>query len=152
MQQCAEHVDYQLPNEHSRVGYLLDAIQSTDPSLQAAMALVRNDTGADGKCNNFEATASYLLPHDPVAKKRTAKRPHGDVTTADVSAVDSPGIKSGIGKIGVPLRFHTYKEYQQLTSDQKVELKEWREQQGTSRPKGDKRKSGKPDKKRVSFE
>ena len=152
MQQCAEHVDYQLPNEHSRVGYLLDAIESTDPSLQAAMALVRNDTGADGKRNNFEATASYLLPHDPVARKRTAKRPHGDVTTADVSAVDSPGIKSGIGKTGVPLRFHTYKEYQQLTSDQKVELKEWREQQGTSRPKGDKRKSGKLDKKRVSFE
>jgi hypothetical protein len=86
MQQCAKHVDYQLPNEHSRVGYLFDAIESTDPSLQAAMALVHNDTGAHGKCNNFEATASYLLPHDPVAKKRTAKRPHGDVTTREIVA------------------------------------------------------------------
>jgi hypothetical protein len=27
MQACAEHVQYQLPNEHSRVGFLLDAIQ-----------------------------------------------------------------------------------------------------------------------------
>jgi hypothetical protein len=26
MQACAQHVQYQLPNEHSRVGFLLDAI------------------------------------------------------------------------------------------------------------------------------
>ena len=43
MQQCAVHVEFQLPNEYSRVSYLLDAIETTDASLQAAMALVRND-------------------------------------------------------------------------------------------------------------
>ena len=37
MQACAEHVEYQLPNQHSRVGFLLDAIQCSDPGLQAAM-------------------------------------------------------------------------------------------------------------------
>jgi hypothetical protein len=73
MQQCAKHVDYQLPNKHSWVGYLLDAIESTDPSLQAAMVLVRNDTGANSKRNDIEATASYLLPHNLVARKCTAK-------------------------------------------------------------------------------
>ena len=70
MQQCAVHVEFQLPNEYSRVGYLLDAIETTDASLQAAMALIRNDDNpVVGKRSNFEATSTCLLPHDPVAKK-----------------------------------------------------------------------------------
>ena len=40
MQQCAEHIAYQLPNELTRVGYLLEGIQCSDPGLQAAMASV----------------------------------------------------------------------------------------------------------------
>jgi hypothetical protein len=51
------------------------------------------------------------LPHNLVARKCTAKWPHGDVAAADVSVVNLPGIKSGIGKSGVPLQFNTYKEY-----------------------------------------
>ena len=39
MNQCAEHVDYQLPNELTRVIYLLDAIENNDSPLKAAMAL-----------------------------------------------------------------------------------------------------------------
>ena len=27
MQQCADHVEYQLPNEHTQVGYLLEGIE-----------------------------------------------------------------------------------------------------------------------------
>ena len=38
MQQCAEHIAYQLPNEHTRVGYLLEGIQCPHLGLQAAMA------------------------------------------------------------------------------------------------------------------
>ena len=38
MQQCAKHVSYQLPNEHTHVGYLLEGIQCADAGLQAAMA------------------------------------------------------------------------------------------------------------------
>ena len=37
MQASAQHVQYQLPHEHSRVGVLLEAIQCPDPGLQAAM-------------------------------------------------------------------------------------------------------------------
>jgi hypothetical protein len=41
MQTAAEHITYQLPNKHSRVGYLLGAIQSSDAGLQAAMEVSR---------------------------------------------------------------------------------------------------------------
>ena len=69
MQQCAEHVSYQLPNEHTWVGYLLEGIQCPDAGLQAAMASVRMDNGVDGMHNDFEKAAAHLLPYDPVAKK-----------------------------------------------------------------------------------
>ena len=46
MQQCSVHVAFQLPNEYTRVGYLLDTIETSDDSLQAAMALVRNDANS----------------------------------------------------------------------------------------------------------
>ena len=71
MQASAEHVQYQRPNEHSWVGFLLEAIQCSDPGLQAAMASIKTDNGPEGMRNNFEATAAHLLPYDPVAKKRS---------------------------------------------------------------------------------
>ena len=70
MNQCAEDVDYQFPNELTRVTYLLDVIENNDLPLQAAMSLCRNDQDPGGKMNNFEATAAFLLPHNPVATKR----------------------------------------------------------------------------------
>jgi hypothetical protein len=58
----------EVTNQHSRVGFLLDAIQSNDTGLQAA--IVRTDDGPIGMRNDFEAAATHLLPYDPVAKKR----------------------------------------------------------------------------------
>ena len=69
MQQCVEHIAYQLPNEHTRVGYLLEGIQCSDPGLQAAMASVQTDDGANGMRSDFEKAAAHLLPYDSVARK-----------------------------------------------------------------------------------
>ena len=70
MSASAEHIQFQLPNEHSRVGFLIDAIQCADAGLQAAMASVKTDNGPHGLWNNFERVVSHLLPYDPVAKKQ----------------------------------------------------------------------------------
>jgi hypothetical protein len=78
MSQCAQHINYQLPNENTRVTYLLNSIECNDAPLQAAMALVRNDTGVTGKMNDFEATAAFILPHDPIAKKRSEASKKGN--------------------------------------------------------------------------
>ena len=69
MSACAKHVQYQLPNEHSRVGFPIDAIQCADAGLQAAMASVKTDNGPNGLQSNFERAISHLLPYDPIAKK-----------------------------------------------------------------------------------
>ena len=38
MQLCTEHVMYQLTNEYTHVGYVLDAIKMSDVPLLAAIA------------------------------------------------------------------------------------------------------------------
>ena len=74
MQQCAEHVEYQLPNEHTCVGYLLEGIVCPDPVLQTAMVSIHTDDGPTGMRNDFEAAVAHILPYDPVAKKRACKK------------------------------------------------------------------------------
>ena len=127
MQASAEHVQYQLPNEHSRVGFLLEAIQCSDPGLQAAMASIKTDNGPEGMRNNFEATAAHLLPYDPVANQRSSGQKRG---SAQISSVMDPSPtstkKPSIGKTGVHLHYFKTGEYRNVTNGQKEEVKEWR--------------------------
>lgn len=153
MQACAEHVQYQLPNEHSRVGFILDAIECSDAGLQAAMASVRTDNGATGKRNNFEAAVAHMIPYDPVAKKRTDTSKKGRASLASLDGSESEvadvsAKKASIGKTGVHLRYYKQKEYQQLTPEQKTELREWREGKESKKRKGvEKKKETKKGKK-----
>jgi hypothetical protein len=152
MEQCAQHVDYQLPNQHSRVGYLLAGIENNDPGLQAAMAAVRTDKGPGGMRNNFEACVAHIVPYCPVAKKRTAGVKRGAAEISEVNAdaeeeeaeIASFGSKSGRGpKTGVHLRYHKGPEYHNLSDDEKAELRDWRKAQ-KSAGKHSKKSKGKP--------
>ena len=148
MQQCSQHVTYQLPNEYTRVGYVIDNIQCSDAKLQAAIAQV--ETGKDDPNSlrhHFEECAAFLIPFDPVKEKRLAggKRRNVSISDVDGVAVASPsfyssewstqvaaahiaafGEKPGIGKSGVHFRYHTKAEYKKLTPDQRKELHEYR--------------------------
>ena len=127
MQASAEHMQYQLPNEHSRVGFLLEAIQCSDPGLQAAMASIKTDNGLEGMRNNFEATAAHLLPYDPVAKKRSSGQKWGSAEISSVMDTSNATMKKpSIGKTGVHLHYYKTGEYRNLSREQKDELKGWR--------------------------
>ena len=95
MQQCAEHVAYQIPNGRTRVTYLLDGVQCNDAPLQAAMALVRADSGPTGKMSDFEAAVAMLLPHDPVAKKRASGGARGGAKISDATSGGAASESSG---------------------------------------------------------
>ena len=132
MSACAKHIQYQLPNEHSRVGFLIDAIQCADAGLQAAMASVKTDSGPNGLQNNFERAVSHLLPYDPLAKKQATGIKRGSALMSLTEAHDGPNItiaandsKPSIGKTGVHL--HKHHEYKKLTHEQRHELSEWRQ-------------------------
>ena len=138
---CSQHVNFQLPNGHTRVGYLLDAIEINDAQLQAALANVCDDTGDStaanpGKRNDFELAVAYILPSDPVARKRSTGSQRGGAEISAVGGNDAGsggkgfGGKSGIGTTGVHLRWHTANEFKKLSKKQKRGLFEWRKTQG----------------------
>ena len=140
MQQCDEHISYQLPNKHTWVGYLLEGIQCTDAGLPAAMASIRTDNSADGMHNDFEKAAAHLLPYNPVAKKHAAVA-HNKHCATQISSVEleeelakgeasstTMSKKASIRRTGVHLQYHMLVEYDNLSNEQKDELKEWRKQ------------------------
>ena len=88
------------PNEHTRVGYLLEGIQCPDPGLQAAMVSIRTDDGPDSTRNNFETMATHILPYDPVSKKQAATAAS---TAEDMDVFTSTTTKESVGKTGVHL-------------------------------------------------
>ena len=94
------------------------------------MAQVRTDTDPlTGRMNDFEATASYLLPYDPVSKKRASGTKRG-VEISDTTGTEArTNAKVTSGKSGVEFRFYKGPEYGLLEPDQKKELKEWRDAQ-----------------------
>ena len=129
---CAEHVQFPLPNEHSCVGLLIDAIQCADTRLQAAMASVKTDNGLHGLQNNFEQAAAHLLPYDLLAKKRATGIKRGSALISLTEAESEPiatiaanDAKPSIGKTGVHLCYHKHHEYKKLTCEQCHELSEW---------------------------
>ncbi len=58
MQECADHVPVDVPNERARVTYLMDSIKTTDPTVLAALAAIRQDEL--DKRVNFKNSFAYL--------------------------------------------------------------------------------------------
>ena len=132
MQQSAEHVEYQLPNQCTHVEYLLEGIQCPNPGLQVAIASIHTDNELQGMHNNFEATAAHLLPYTPVIKKRadSTRCPAAQILALEgynAEIADTVGKKPSIGISGVHLHYHMNLEHHELTAEQKRELCEWRE-------------------------
>lgn len=123
MQQCSLHVTFQLPDEHTRVCYLIDSIQCSDPELQATLAAICADkTGPNAKRNHFENCVTFLLPVDPVSKKQKANNDgHGNVANISLASTSgkATGQKQHTGATGVELQYHMKQEYSTLTDEQK---------------------------------
>jgi hypothetical protein len=69
----------------------------------------------DGKMNDFESTAAFLLPHDPVSTRRAATKRSVEVSEVVIDSAEESFPK----KAGVELRFHKGKEYDNLSGDSK---------------------------------
>ena len=132
--QCADRISYQLPNEHTRVTLFISGIECSDPKLEAKIALVQNDNEPTGKAHNFEAAAAFILPADPVARRRLSQTTVAQIsdTTGSAPAEQGPankGPKIGRGKkTGVHLRWHTTEEHQALSRDEFKELQAHRDE------------------------
>eukprot|EP00957_Ditylum_brightwellii_P063312 4805025-Ditylum_brightwellii.AAC.1 len=72
MEAASQHVNFQLQNGHSRVGYLLASIENNNACLQVAVANINLDQGIGGMRLDFEKAVAHLLPYCLVAKRKTA--------------------------------------------------------------------------------
>ena len=95
LQEAAEHVNFQLPTEHTRVGYLINNIENSDPDLRAPIASVRIDT--NNMRSNFEATVATFLPVDPYSKHRSRNSNHKDrASISDTRLKNKSQSESGV--------------------------------------------------------
>jgi hypothetical protein len=142
--ECAEHLSVNVPNKHSCVTHLMESIQSTDPTILAALAAVLQDE--TDKRVNFESSFAYLVVVCLVEAKLAKK---GKVTfQADISATlaTAAGLggdakKPGFGTTGVALCYHKHKDFVKLPKDQKDELSAWQHANSVKNNGGGKRKS-----------
>ena len=140
LQRCAEHVQIELPNERSRVGYLLENIDCSDKDVTTALSHIRLDDSVGGMRSDFERSVAFLLPTDPVKKKRGGnKRNAGQISsTTAANSNDDNGkkgkkktrFKSTCGETGVEFRFYKPAEFNKLTREQKDELRDHRKANG----------------------
>ena len=114
LQRCAEHVAVELPNERTRVGYLLENIDCNDKDVTAALSHIRLSNGPNGMRDDFERAVAFLLPTDPVKKRGgRAKRNSAQISSTQGSdggagANKNKGpkekkvtLKPNVGKTGV---------------------------------------------------
>ena len=128
---ASQFVQYEVPNDHTRVSRLLKSITSKDGAILAAITHIQ---GTPLMRDNFEQAADFLLLTAPAPKEIMKRyRISALASSNDDEGEDAPHNGSGknkknggIGKSGVELRYHTRKEYGKLNGRQRSELHEWR--------------------------
>ena len=121
LEEAAIHVSFQLPNEHSRVGFLIDNIVNSDPDLRAAIASIRVDT--QGMRDSFEDSVAFLLPVDPYSKNRANSNNKSNPQISSASVIKNKQSST----TGVDFRWHKPEEYKKLNAEQRKELYEWQQ-------------------------
>ena len=83
LQRYADHIALEVPNERTRIGYLLDnSKECPEKYVTVAIAAIWLDNSAGSMRNDFERAVAFLLPTEPVKKGRNCD-------TATISAVGS---------------------------------------------------------------
>ena len=120
MERASEHIAFNVPNGTSRVRYLLNSIESDNPTLCSCKTTIQADSI---KKNDFEKAVDFLLTNAPKSKVNQ---------THKISAIKSTKKTGKKGKVktgpktGVELRFYKRKEWMDLTQEQRDECIEIR--------------------------
>ncbi len=124
--ECTEHIMVDVPNEHSRVTYLMELINLVYPTILAALAVVCKDE--KDKRINFESAFAYLVMICPVKAKLAKKGKVAGISGAEASSASGLGgnaKKPGFGTSGVVLCYHKHKDFMKLLKAHKDKLTTW---------------------------
>jgi hypothetical protein len=126
LEAAALHTPFQVPDGFRTCERLMNAIQTTDPLLQAAMAQIRSSNDPNGPRSDFEQCVAALIPHCPVVRLRKpggGRQGGADTMQGFVGAFN---LKAGKGESGVEFRYYSKQEYLKLPNHQKEELRSFR--------------------------
>eukprot|EP00957_Ditylum_brightwellii_P000514 39988-Ditylum_brightwellii.AAC.1 len=132
MKEAAEHVPFQLPNEFTRIGFLLAGITSSNAGLQARMANTKSDAdlaSETSKRHHFELAANFFQPFCPVLMKFSSGTKCDAIKISDVSG----------------------SKYEVLTQPQTDKLQEWQEEKSKSTNRGREGRGKSPDRKQENY-
>ena len=115
MVHASQHVEYALPNEHTRVGRLIKSITTKEPAIVSALTHIM---GNNQQRNDFETAADFLLLTAPSNTNMSNNQ--------RVSATNTNNNTKNGGKTSVELRYYSKSEYAKLSNEQKKELHEMR--------------------------
>ena len=94
---ASTHIPYQLPTPYTRVGYLLEAIETTDAELQATISGVRADKHPKEEWSDFENAVTFITPADPVARQLgNRKRNSAEISGVTFAKPETSQISKGI--------------------------------------------------------
>ena len=118
MMRATQHVEFELPNEHTRVGRLIKSITTKEPAIVSAITHIQ---GSPTQRDNFELAAEFLLLTAPNVSNTSNHR---------INSVKTKGKGKGNHKVGpntgVELRYYTKAEYRKLNKNERKELAQLR--------------------------
>ena len=130
MVRASEHIDYEVPNDHTRVSRLLKSIHAEHiASIAAAKTTIEATTE---KRNDFESAADFLCLCAPASKAMQRDHRISALNQEQESQLQT------LSNTQVEDRFYTKEEYSNLSQEAKQKLYLLREQRG----KGEKRQGG----------
>ena len=116
-------VSVTIPNDQTKVRYLLKSIECDDVGLKSRMEIVRSSKAMK---NNFDQTAQYLQEADPVFRRSIQQGGSNNSGKSTKNATASQlNLKQGVGSTGVEFCWYPREEYQALSKEQKDELGTW---------------------------
>ena len=121
MVRASQHVQYALPNEHTRVGRLLKSLTTKEPAIVSAMTHIM---GNQGQRNDFETAADFLLLTAP-SNTNQSQGQRISAINANTERDGDGNVKKG-PKTGVEVRYYSKKEYAKLSHKQRKELSDLR--------------------------
>ena len=112
-----------IPNDQSKVQYLLQSIECDDIGLKLRMEIVQL---SEAMKNNFDQMAQYLQEADPVFLCSIKQGEGGSNTSKSKNVtVLQLNLKQGVGKTGVKFWWYPRDDYQALSKEQRDELGNW---------------------------
>ena len=126
LQRCAEHVQVELPNDRTKVEYLLGNIECQDKDITAAMSNIQINDRTNVIHQDFERALVLLLPTDTANKGEGAKRNAAQIseirssTSSGKCSKKSILYKSNFGKTRVDFWYYESKEYNKLTQEERM--------------------------------